>query len=191
VEAIADSLMKLQTEEVKVNVIHKGVGAVTESDVLLAAASNAVIIGFHIHANKQARESAQREQVEIKSYRVIYDVIDDVKKALEGMLRPEISEEILGELEVRNTFKITAVGTIAGCYVTEGKIERLSKIKVFHEGVEVFDGELESLKRFKDDAREVSASFECGLKIKNFNDIKVGDIIQTYKLVETKRTLLV
>ena len=189
VEAIADSLMKLETSEVKVNIIHKGVGAVTESDVLLALASRAIIIGFHVHANKKARELAKREQVEIKSYRIIYDIVNDMKQALEGMLKPEISEEIVGELEVRDIFKISSVGTIAGCHVQEGKIERTSNIRIFREGVEIFSGTIDSLKRFKDDAREVVSGFECGLKVKNFNDLKVGDIIQVYKVVETKRTL--
>ena len=191
IEAIADSLMKLETKEVKVNIIHKGVGAVTEGDVLLAAASNAIIIGFHIHANKKARELAKHEQVEIKSYRIIYDVVDDIKQALEGMLKPDISDEIVGEIEVRNLFKISAVGVIAGCYILDGKIERASKVKVFREGVEIFHGEIDSLKRFKEDVREVVSGFECGLKIKNFNDLKVNDIIQAYKIVETKRALLV
>lgn len=191
IEAIADSLMKLVTDEVKVDIIHKGVGAINEGDVLLAAASSAVIIGFHVQANKKARELAEREQVEIKSYRIIYDIVDDVKQTLEGMLKPKISEEIVSELEVRNTFKISAVGTIAGCYVLDGKIERTAKVKIFREGMEIFHGEIDSLKRFKDDTREVVSGFECGLKIKNFNDLKIGDIIQTYKIVETKRALLV
>ena len=189
VEALADSLMKIQNDEVTVEVIHRGVGAITESDVLLAAASGAIIIGFHVHANKKARDLSQKEKVEIKSYRIIYDVIEDIEKALEGMLKPKITEEILGEVEIRNIFKISASGNIAGCYVTDGKIERTNKIKVFRDGVEISDGELESLKRFKDDAREVVSGFECGIKIKNFNDIKVGDVIQAYKFVETKRTL--
>jgi len=189
VEAIADSLMKLKSAEVGVNVIHRGVGAITESDVLLASASHAVIIGFHVLANKKARELALREQVEIKSYRIIYDVVDDVKKALEGLLRPEVKEEIAGEIEVREVFKISALGSIAGCYVLDGKVERTMKIKVYRGGVEIFDGELDSLKRFKDDVKEVNSGFECGIKIKNFNDVKVGDVIEPYKIIETKRVL--
>jgi len=189
VEAIADSLMKLKSAEVGVSVIHRGVGAITEGDVLLASASHAVIIGFHVLANKKARELAQREQVEIKSYRIIYDVVDDVKQALEGLLRPEVKEQIEGEIEVREVFKVSAVGTIAGCYVQDGKIERTMKIKIYRGGVEIFDGELDSLKRFKDDVKEVASGFECGIKIKNFNDIKVGDVIEPYKIVETKRAL--
>ena len=189
VEALSDSLMKIQNDEVTVEVIRRGVGAVTESDVLLAAASGAIIIGFHVHANKNARDLAQREKVEIKSYRIIYDVIEDIEKALEGMLRPKVTEEITGEVEVRDIFKISAHGNIAGCHVTDGKIEKNNKIKVFRDGVEIFDGELDSLKRFKDDAKEVVSGFECGIKVKNFNDIKVGDVIQAYKFVETKRTL--
>lgn len=189
VEALADALMKLYADEVTVEVIHKGVGAITESDVLLAAASGAVIIGFHVHANKKARDLAVREKVEIKSYRIIYDVIDDVKQAIEGLLRPDISEEIMGEAEIRDVFKISAVGSIAGCYVSDGKIERSTKVKIFREGVEIFVGEIESLKRFKDDTKEVVSGFECGIKVNNFNDIKVGDVVQAYKIVETKRTL--
>jgi translation initiation factor IF-2 len=189
VEALSDSLMKLRTDEVSVNVLHKGVGAVTEWDVLLAAASKAVIIGFHVHASKKARELAEQQQVEIKSYRIIYDVIDDIKNALEGLLRPDTSEEITGEAEVRDVFKISTVGAIAGCHVTDGKIERAGKAKVFREGVEIFDSEVENLKRFKEDAKEVVAGYECGIKIKNFNDIKVGDIIQIYRTIEIKRQL--
>lgn len=189
VEAIADSLMKLKTQEVGVSVVHKGVGAITEGDVLLASASKAIILGFHVHANKKARELAEREQIEIKSYRIIYDVVNDIKQALEGMLRPDIKEEIAGEVEVRDIFRVSNIGAIAGCYVTDGKIERSLRIKVYREGVEIWDGELESLKRFKDDVREVVSGFECGIKIKNFNDVKIGDVIQSYKIVETKRAL--
>ena len=189
VEALSDSLMKLETEEVSVLILHKGVGAVTESDVLLAAASDAVIIGFHVHANKNARELALQQHVEIKSYRIIYDVINDVKMALEGLLAPDLSEEVLGEAEIRDVFKISALGSIAGCYVGDGKIERGARVKVFREGVQIFNGEIETLKRFKDDAKEVVSGYECGIKLKNFNDIKVGDIIQVYRTVETKRTL--
>ena len=189
VEAIADSLMKLKTDEVGVTVIQKGVGAITEGDVLLASTSHAVIFGFHVHANKKARELAAHEKVEIKSYRIIYDIVDDVKKALEGLLRPAISEVIQGEVEVRNLFKISAIGTIAGCHVSEGKITRNMKIKIYRDGVEIWDGELESLKRFKDDVKEVVSGFECGIKVKNFNDLKPGDIVQPYTIVETKRAL--
>lgn len=189
VEAIADSLMKLKTDEVGVTVIQKGVGAITEGDVLLASTSHAVIFGFHVHANKKARELAAHEKVEIKSYRIIYDIVDDVKKALEGLLRPEISEVIQGEVEVRNLFKISAIGTIAGCHVSEGKITRNMKIKIYRDGVEIWDGELDSLKRFKEDVKEVASGFECGIKVKSFNDLKPGDIVQPYTIVETKRAL--
>ncbi len=189
VEALADSLMKLRTEEVGVNVIHKGVGAITESDVLLASASNAIIIGFHVHANKKARELAARERVEIKMYRIIYDVVEDIKRALEGMLKPEVREEVVGEIEVRDVFKISSIGTIAGCYVNDGKIDRSMKVKLYRNGVQIYDGEIESLKRFKEDVKEVASGFECGIKLKDFNDIKVGDIIEPYKIVETKRAL--
>ncbi|MBL7191868.1 translation initiation factor IF-2 [bacterium] len=191
IEALADELMKLHSTEVSVDIIHKGVGAISESDVLLASASYAIIIGFHVQANQKARELAEKEQVEIKSYRVIYDVIDDVKRTLEGMLRPDIKEEIVGEAEVRNTFKISTIGTIAGCYIASGKIERASKIRIYREGFEIWDGEILNLKRFKDDVKEALSGFECGMTIRNFNDIKVGDNIQAYKVVETKRALTI
>jgi translation initiation factor IF-2 len=188
-EALSDSLMKLSTEEVVVRVIHKGVGGISESDVLLALASNAIIIGFHVRPNLKARQLAQQENLDIRLYNIIYDAINDVKNALEGLLAPTISEEITATVEVRDIFKISKIGTIAGCHVKEGKITRNSHVRLVRDGVEVYDGTLASLKRFKDDAREVEQGFECGLGLDNFNDLKAGDIVEAYRKVETKRKL--
>ncbi|MCA0448024.1 MAG: translation initiation factor IF-2 [Bacteroidetes bacterium] len=189
VEALSDSLMRLSTSEVRVRVIHKAVGPISESDVLLASASDAVIIGFQVRPNLNAKKLAATEEIDIRLYSIIYDAINEVKLALEGMLSPEITEEVTSTLEIRDTFKISKIGTIAGCMVLEGKIHRNSKIRVVRDGIVVFTGELDSLKRFKDDAKEVEKGFECGLNVKNFNDIKVGDLIESFKMVETKRTL--
>jgi len=189
VEALSDSLMKISNNEVVVQVIHKGVGGISEGDVLLAAASNAIIIGFHVRPNLNARKLAESEKVDIRLYSVIYDAINEVKSALEGMLSPIISEEITGNIEVRDTFKVPKVGTIAGCYVLDGKVTRNSKIRLIRDGIVAYEGELATLKRFKDDVKEVDAGYECGLNIANFNDIKVGDIIEVYKFIETKKKL--
>ncbi|MCO6474122.1 MAG: translation initiation factor IF-2 [Melioribacteraceae bacterium] len=189
VEALSDSLMKLSNKEVVVKVIHKGVGAITEGDVLLAAASEAIIIGFHVRPNLNARKVAEAEHVDIRLYNVIYDAINEVKSALEGMLSPVLSEEVVATVEVRDTFKVPRAGTVAGCYVQDGKISRNSKIRLFRDGVAVYEGELDTLKRFKDDVKEVDAGYECGIKIANYNDIKIGDIIEAYKIVETKKKL--
>ncbi|MCU7502608.1 MAG: translation initiation factor IF-2 [Ignavibacteria bacterium] len=189
VEALSDSLMKLSNEEVLVQVIHKGVGGISEGDVLLAAASGAIIIGFHVRPNLNARKLAENEKVDIRLYNVIYDAINEVKSALEGLLSPVISEEVVATIEVRDTFKVPKVGTVAGCYVQEGKVMRTNKIRLIRQGIVVHDGELASLRRFKDDVKEVDAGYECGLNINNFNDIKVGDIIEAYKIVETKKKL--
>jgi translation initiation factor IF-2 len=189
VEALSDSLMKLSTSEVQVVVIHKGVGAISESDVLLATASRAVIIGFHVRPNLNARRLAEVEEVDIRLYNIIYDAINEVKSALEGMLAPSISEQVLATVEVRDIFKISKVGTIAGCHVQDGKIIRNNKVRVVRDGLVVYDGGLSSLKRFKDDVREVEQGFECGLALEGFNDVKVGDIIEAYTIVETKRKL--
>ncbi|MFA3782486.1 translation initiation factor IF-2 [Melioribacteraceae bacterium 4301-Me] len=189
IEALSDSLMKLSNQEVIVRVIHKGVGAISEGDVLLAAASNAVIIGFHVRPNTNARKLAEAENVEIRLYNVIYDAINEVRSALEGMLSPVVSEELTGTLEVRQIFKVPKAGTVAGCYVQDGKISRTNKIRLFRDGIVIYEGELSSLKRFKDDVKEVDQGYECGLTISNFNDIKVGDIIESYKIVETKKKL--
>ncbi len=189
VEALSDSLMKLSNKEVKVVVIHKGVGAISESDVLLAAASGAIIVGFHVRPNVNARKLAESEKVDIRLYSVIYHSVNEIKSALEGLLSPIVSEEVTGTVEVREIFKVPKVGTIAGCYVLEGKVTRSQKIRLIRDGVVVYEGQLASLKRFKDDVKEVGAGYECGLNIANFNDIKVGDIVEAYKLVETKKTL--
>jgi translation initiation factor IF-2 len=189
VEALSDSLMKLSTEEVIVKVIHKGVGQISEGDVLLAAASKAIIIGFHVRPNINARKLAESEKVDIRLYNVIYDTINEIKSALEGLLSPVISEEITASVEVREIFKVPKVGTVAGCYVIEGKIQRTNKIRLIRQGIVTFEGELASLKRFKDDVKEVDAGYECGLSIHNFNDIKIGDIVESYKLIETKKKL--
>jgi len=189
VEALSDSLMKLSTEEVIVKVIHKGVGQISEGDVLLAAASTAIIIGFHVRPNINARKLAESEKVDIRLYNVIYDTINEIKSALEGLLSPIISEEITSSVEVREIFKVPKVGTVAGCYVLEGKIQRTNKIRLIRQGIVTFEGELTSLKRFKDDVKEVDAGYECGLSIHNFNDIKIGDIVESYKLIETKKKL--
>ncbi len=189
IEALADSLIKLSTEEVQVNVIHKAVGAISESDVSLAAASNAIIIGFQVRPSVGARKLAEQEEIEIRLYSVIYDAINEVKDGIEGMLAPIMKEETTSSVEVLETFKITKVGTIAGCMVREGKITRHASIRVIRDGIVVYTGRLGSLKRFKDDAKEVAAGYECGLNIESFNDIKVGDIVESYEMVETKRNL--
>ncbi len=189
VEALADSLIKLSTEEIQVNVKHKAVGQISESDVLLAVASNAIIIGFQVRPSLGARKLAEKEEIDIRLYSIIYDAIEEIKAAMEGMLSPEVKEEIVATLEVRDTFKITKVGTIAGCIVKEGKIQRNTLIRVIREGIVVYTGELGSLKRFKEDVKEVSSGYECGLNVDNFNDIKVGDVIEGYKEVEVKKTL--
>lgn len=189
VEALSDSLLKLSNQEVQVNIIHKSVGAVTESDVLLASASNAVIIGFQVRPSLAARKLAEQEQIDIRLYSIIYTAINEIKAAIEGMLSPDIEEKILCNLEVRDVFKITKVGTVAGCMVLDGKIHRNTKIRIIRDGIVIYTGMLGSLKRFKDDVKEVSAGYECGLNVENFNDIKVRDIIEGYEEVEVKRKL--
>jgi translation initiation factor IF-2 len=189
VEALSDSLMKLSNQEVIVRVIHKGVGGISESDVLLAAASNAIIIGFHVRPNINARKLAENQKVDIRLYSVIYNAISEVKSALEGLLSPLISEEVTGTIEIRDTFKVPKSGTVAGCYVLDGKIARNNKIRLIRDGIVIHEGGIGNLRRFKDDVREVDAGYECGLNIENFNDIKVGDIIEAFKIVETKKTL--
>ncbi len=189
IEALSDSLIKLSTEEIHVNVIHKAVGAISESDVLLAAASNAIIIGFQVRPSVNARRLAEKEEIEIRLYSVIYDAINEVKSGIEGMLAPEEKEEIAATAEVRETFKISKVGTIAGCMVKEGKLTRNAKIRVIRDGIVIYSGVLGSLKRFKDDAKEVNAGMDCGLNVEGYNDIKIGDIIEAYQIVEIKRKL--
>jgi len=195
IEALADSLMKQSIETVQVNVIHKAVGQIIESDVLLASASDAIIIGFQVRPSASARKSAEREGVQIKTYSIIYEAIDQVRSAIEGMLEPTQEEKIVGEAEIRQTFKVNRVGTIAGCFVTSGKITRNSNVRVIRNGIVTYPlkenqvGELASLKRFKDDVKEVKNNMECGMSIKNFNDIKVGDVIEAYEIVSVKQTL--
>ncbi len=189
IEALSDSLIKLSTEEIHVNVIHKAVGAISESDVLLAVASNAIIIGFQVRPMPNARKLAEKEQIEIRLYSVIYDAINEVKSGIEGMLAPEEKEEITANAEVLETFKISKVGTIAGCMVRDGKLTRSAKVRVIRDGIVVYTGTLGSLKRMKDDVKEVAAGFDCGLSVDGFNDIKVGDMIEAYQIVEVKRKL--
>ena len=188
-EALVDSLLKLNTSEVKVDVIRKAVGPITETDVLLASAAGAVIIGFHVRANAKARELAEKEGIDIRLYRVVYDAINDVKMALEGLLEPDKEESVVGQAEVRETFKISKIGVIAGCYMLSGKIMRNSNIRLIRDDVEIYDGSLASLKRFKEDVKEVVSGFECGMQIENYNDLKVGDIIEAYEIKTVKRSL--
>ena len=189
VEALTDSLQKLSTEEIQVNIIHKGVGAITESDVLLASASDAIVIGFNVRPMGNARAVAEKEEIDIRSYSIIYDAINDVKDAMEGMLSPEMKEEVTGTAEIRETYKISKVGTIAGCMVTSGKIYRNSSVRIIREGIVIYTGALASLKRFKDDVKEVAKGYDCGLQIKNYNDIKLEDTIEFFQEVEVKKTL--
>jgi len=189
IEALADSLLKLSNPEIQINIIHKSVGAITESDVLLASASNAIIIGFQVRPSVNARKLAESEEIEIRLYSIIYTAINEIKLAMEGMLAPEFQEKIVGNIEIRETFKIPKVGTIAGCMVLDGKISRNTKIRVVRDGIVVYTGELASLKRFKDDVKEVSSGYECGLSIHNFNDLQIGDVIEGYEQVAVKRTL--
>ena len=189
VEALTDSFQKLSTEEIQISIIHKGVGAITESDVLLASASNAIIVGFNVRPMSNARALAEKEEIDIRTYSIIYDAINDLKDAMEGMLSPEMREEVTGTVEIRELFKISKVGTIAGCMVTDGKIYRNSKIRLLRENVVIYTGELSSLKRFKDDVKEVSKGYDCGLQIKNYNDIKEGDVIEAFQEVAVKKKL--
>jgi translation initiation factor IF-2 len=188
-EALSNALTKLSTDEVKVNIVHAAVGGITESDINLALASKAVVIGFNARADAAARKLAEGSGVQIRYYNIIYDAVDDVKAALSGMLAPEKRENQLGLVEVREVFRISKVGTVAGCYVTEGLVRRGARVRLLRDNVVVFDGELDSLKRFKDDVREVKAGFECGLSLKNFNDVRQGDQIEVYEIVEVTRTL--
>jgi len=189
VEALTDSFQKLSTEEIQVNIIHKGVGAITESDVLLASASDAIIVGFNVRPVGNARTIADKEEIDIRTYSIIYDAINDLKDAMEGMLSPELKEEVTGTAEIRETFKISKIGTIAGCMVTNGKIYRNSGIRLIRDGVVVYTGELSSLKRFKDDVKEVSKGYDCGMQIKGYNDINEGDILEAFQEVEVKKKL--
>ncbi|MBS1773092.1 MAG: translation initiation factor IF-2 [Bacteroidetes bacterium] len=189
VEALSDSLQKLSTEEVAVNIVHKGVGQITESDVLLATASDAIILGFQVRPSMQASRLAEQENIEIRYYSIIYDAIEEIKSAMEGLLEPKIEKKTVCNIEVREIFKISGVGTIAGCYVLDGKMTRNTKLNLVRDGIVIYNGELSSLKRFKDDVKEVNAGYECGLMVKNYNDVRVGDIIEGYDEIEVKRTL--
>ncbi|HQW26845.1 MAG TPA: translation initiation factor IF-2, partial [Saprospiraceae bacterium] len=195
IEAMADSLQKLSIERIQVNILHQAVGQIVESDVLLASASDAIIIGFQVRPSLAARKLAEKEGVEIKLYSIIYEAINEIKAAIEGMLEPTKEEKILGQVEVRDVFKISKVGTVAGCFVLEGKVSRNNHIRVIRDGIVIYPtkenahGELSTLKRFKDDAKEVKAGLECGLTIKNYNDIKVGDIIEVYEINEIRGKL--
>ncbi len=189
IEALADSLLKLSTDEIQVNVIHKAVGQISEGDVMLAAASNAIIVGFQVRPSMSARKLAEKEQIDIRLYSIIYTAIEEIKAAMEGMLSPEIKEEVIGTVEVLETFKISKVGTIAGCVVRDGKITRSAKVRIIREGIVVYTGALGSLKRFKDDVKEVTKGFECGLNIENYNDIRIGDMVEGYEEKKKKKTL--
>jgi translation initiation factor IF-2 len=195
IEALSDSLQKQSIESVQVNIIHKAVGQIIESDVLLASASDAIIIGFQVRPSLNAKKLAEREGVEIKTYSIIYEAINELRSAIEGMLEPTKEESVLGLVEIREVFKISKLGTIAGCYVQEGKITRNANIRVIREGIVIYPiketttGKIASLRRFKDDVKEVKAGFECGLNVENFNDIRVGDIIEAYEIIEVKQKL--
>jgi translation initiation factor IF-2 len=188
-EGLAHALTKLSTDEVKVNIVHSAVGGITESDINLALASKAVVIGFNSRADAAARKLAEHSGVDIRYYNIIYEAVDDVKAAINGMLTPERKETILGTVEIRNVFRISKVGTVAGCMVTDGVVRRGASVRLIRGGVVVHTGELDSLKRFKEDVREVKAGFECGLSLKNYNDVAVGDQIEVFEVTEVARTL--
>jgi len=189
VEALSDSMLKLSTEEVQVNIIHKAVGQISESDVLLASASDAIIVGFQVRPSSSARQLAEKEEIEIRLYSIIYDAINEIKDAMEGMLAPTVEEVITGNVEVRRVFKISKIGTVAGCYVTDGTIKRNNQIRLIRDGIVAYTGEINQLKREKDDVNEVRSGYECGISIKNYNDIKEGDVIEGFEERETKRSL--
>lgn len=189
VEALSDSLIKLSTPEIQLNIIHKAVGQISESDVLLAAASNAIIVGFQVRPSLSARRLAEKEEIDVRLYSIIYNAIEEIRSAMEGMLSPEVREDIVATLEIREVFKVTKVGTVAGCYVKEGKITRNTRVRIIRDGIVIYTGDLGSLKRFKDDVKEVVGGYECGLNIHNFNDVKVGDVIEGYQEFEVKKTL--
>ena len=189
VEALSNSLENLSTQEIEVKIIHKGVGAITESDIILASASDAIVIGFNVRPMGNARSLSEKEQIDIRTYSIIYDAINDVKDAMEGMLSPELKEEVTGNAEIRETYKISKLGTIAGCMVTSGKIFKNSGVRLIREGVVIFTGTLLSLKRFKDDVKEVAKGYDCGIQVKSFNDLKVNDLIEAFQEVEIKKKL--
>jgi len=185
-EAVKTSLEKLSNDEVRVRVIHTGVGAINESDVMLASAANAIIVGFNVRPSQDAQDNAKLQGVDMRLYRIIYDCIEEMQAAMKGMLAPKFKETVLGHAEIRQVFKVSGVGSVAGCYVQNGKVTRASKVRVVRDGIVIHEGELASLKRFKDDAREVAAGFECGLGIDRFNDIKEGDIVESFIMEEIK-----
>jgi translation initiation factor IF-2 len=189
IEALTDSLMKLSTEQVQVNIIHKAVGQISESDVLLASASDAIIVGFQVRPSATARRLAEKEGIDIRLYSIIYKAIEEIKDAMEGLLSPDVQEKVVGSAEIREVYKITKVGTVAGCFVLDGKITRNNKVRIIRDGIVVYTGDLGSLKRFKDDVKEVQHGYECGLNIEKFNDLKVGDNIEAFEEVEVKKTL--
>jgi translation initiation factor IF-2 len=189
IEALSDSLLRLSTEEIQVNIVHKGVGAISEADVNLASASDAIILGFQVRPSVSSRKLAEAEQIDIRLYSVIYKAIEEIKAAMEGMLSPDVVEEIIGTAEIRETFNISKVGTIAGCYVTSGMIKRSSKIRIIRDGIVIHTGELGSLKRFKDDVKEVKNNYECGLNIERYNDIKECYVVEAYEEKEVARKL--
>jgi translation initiation factor IF-2 len=189
VEALQESLLKLSTSQIRLNVIHAGAGAVNKPDIILASASNAIIISFRVRPNTMAAELAKKEKVDIRKYSIIYDVIEDVRSAMEGMLAPELREEIIGNAEIRKVIKVPKIGNVAGCYVSNGRIERTANVRVIRDGIEVYSGKINSLRRFKDDEREVAAGFECGIKIENFDDIKEGDVVEAFVIHEIAQKL--
>ena len=189
VEALSDSLIKLSTENIQVNVIHKAVGAISDSDILLAEASNAIIVGFQVRPTATARKMAEKEEIDIRLYSIIYDAIEEIKSAMEGMLAPEVKEEITATLEVLQTFHITKVGTVAGCIVREGKIKRSNKVRLIRDGIVIHTGDMAALKRVKDDVKEVGTNMECGISLKAYNDIVVGDLIEAFEEIEIKKSL--
>jgi translation initiation factor IF-2 len=189
IEALSDSLMKLSTEEIQVNIIHKGVGQISESDVLLATASDAIVIGFNVRPSLNAKKIADTENIEIKLYSIIYQAIEEIKAAMEGLLEPKIEEKIVGTLDVREVFNITKVGTIAGCFVREGRIIRQNKVRVIRDGIVIHTGNLSALKRFKDDVKEVVSGMDCGVQIKDYQNINVGDEIEVFEEIEIQRKL--
>jgi translation initiation factor IF-2 len=189
IEALSDALLKLSTEQIQINIIHKSVGQISDSDVLLATASDAIIVGFQVRPSASARRLAEQEQIDIRLYSIIYKAIEELKDAMEGMLKPKIEEKVVANVEVRETFKISKVGTVAGCYVLDGTIARSSKVRIIREGIVSWNGELAALKRFKDDVKEVKFGYECGLSLLNFNDVQVGDVLEAYEEVEVKQTL--
>lgn len=187
-EALASSLEKIDVEGVKIKIIHTGVGAIKESDIILASASNAIVIGFNVRPDANAKKAAESEKVDVRLHRVIYKAMEEIESAMKGMLDPEYKEKVIGQAEVRETFKVSKIGTIAGSYVTDGKVTRHSGVRVIRDGVVQFEGEIDTLKRFKDDAKEVTQNYECGITIKNFNDIKVGDTLEAFIMEEIERT---